>query len=69
MIPDHDLWTGWKGNPAKLVQGYILDSIRQDEGKEVKLCSVVELYKECEKFVIEHIEKEGAVFLVNACGE
>ena len=26
-IPDNDLWTGWKGDPEKLVPGYILDSI------------------------------------------
>jgi hypothetical protein len=68
-IPDHDLWTGWKGDPEKLVPGYILDRIRQDEGKEVKLCSVMERYKEGENFVIEHIEKEGAMILVTSRGE
>ena len=35
-IPDHELWTEWKGNPVNLVPGYILDRIRLDEGKELK---------------------------------
>jgi hypothetical protein len=68
-IPDHDLWTEWKGNPVKLVPCYILDRIRMDEGKELKLCILPERYEQGENFVIEHIEKEGAVFLVTASGE
>ncbi len=68
-IPDHELWTEWKGIPVKLVPGYILDRIRLDEGKELMLCILPERYYKGENFVIEQIETVGAVFLVNACGE
>jgi hypothetical protein len=52
-----------------LVPGFILDRIRLDEGKELKLCILPERYYKGENFVVEHLEKEGAVFLVNASGE
>ena len=41
-IPDHARWTEWKGNPVKLVPGYILDRIQLDESKELKLCILPE---------------------------
>ncbi len=41
---------------------YILDRIRVDEGKEVKLCTLPKRYFLGEHFVIEHIEKKSALF-------
>ncbi len=41
-IPDQVLWDAWEGDPVKLVPVYVLDRIRMDEGKVVKLCTLLE---------------------------